>query len=325
MCATPLQTLDRLDFAFYPPAKPFVDDFLKLDHLHSMHYEEVGNPTGIPIVILHGGPGGGINPYYRQMVDPAFYRGILFDQRGCGQSKPFGELKDNTTQHLVDDIERLRKHLRIKKWFVLGGSWSSALTLAYAQAYPASCLGLIVTGVTLYRAEDTHWWWEGSRYVFPDVWDRFQQFLPAEERDELKKNYIKRVLNPDPKIHGPAAISMMTYEAQLLDPLPNQEFIESLCMNKNTLAMGRIFALYEKHNAFLGTTQLLDNIDKIKNIPGFIIQGRFDMCCPPQAAYDLHKAWPKSQFFLIPMSGHRWNDPFLGAAIVRATDAFKSF
>ncbi len=313
----------RLDSAFYPPVAPVKSGRLQVDEIHALYWEESGARGGPPIVILHGGPGGGIRDYYRQLADPDHYRAILFEQRGCHRSTPVGELNNNTTSHLIEDMERLRKHLDIEKWLVLGGSWGSTLALAYAQAYPESCSGVIVTGVTLSRNIDAWWWWEGVRFVYPEVWTAFRDFLPPDERAALRENYVKRVLDPDPRIHAPAAVAMMCYEAQTLDVWPDENFIGSIAADRNTLTMARIFAHYDSNCFFLNEGQLVEDAPRLRGIPGFIINGRFDMCTPPHAAYDLHRAWPDAQLKIVPVAGHRWNDPLLGNAIIGATDWFR--
>ena len=205
--------MDRLDTAFYPPIEPNRTGMLALNDVHTMYWEQVGNSDGCPIIMLHGGPGGSVKPYYRQIIDPNFYRGILYDQRGCGLSEPFGTLEDNTTQHLVDDIERLREHLEIKHWIVLGGSWGSTLALAYAETYPKSVKALIITGVIMEREIDMYWWWEGTRFVYPEVWAKLRDFLPVEEQSDIRGNYRRRIMDPDPTVHEPAALALMIYEA----------------------------------------------------------------------------------------------------------------
>ena len=313
----------RLDSTFYPPVAATHSGRLVVDEIHSLYWEEFGNKQGPPIVILHGGPGGGIRDYYRQLVDPGHYRGILFEQRGCRRSTPVGELELNTTSHLVEDMEKLRNHLQVGKWLVLGGSWGSTLALAYAEAYPRSCAGVVVTGVTLSRSIDAWWWWEGVRFVYPEVWAAFRDFLPPDERDALRENYVRRVLDNDPKVYEPAAIAMMCYEAQTLDVWPDESFVGSIAVDKHTLTMARIFAHYDRNHFFLKEGQLLEKASRLQGIPGFIINGRFDMCTPPHAAYDLHRVWGDAQLKVVPVAGHRWNDPLLGSAVVSATDWFR--
>ncbi len=316
--------MPRIDTAFYPPIEASNSGMLEVDETHTLYWEAFGNPAGPPVLILHGGPGGGIRPYYRQLIDPAHFRGILFEQRGCGRSTPSGELRANTTQDLVSDMEKLRAHLDIGRWLVIGGSWGSTLALAYAQAHRQSCAGLIVSGVFLARDIDAWWWWEGTRFVYPEVWAEFNAFLPIGERDDLRRSYIRRVLDPDPDIHKPAAISLMTYEAQTLDVWPDMAFIQDIEVSEHSVTMGRIFAHYDESCYFVEEGQLLNNASRLSSIPGTIINGRFDMCTPPHGAYDLHQVWPQAQLKIVPVAGHRWNDESLGSALVAATDGFRA-
>jgi len=309
----------RLDTALYPPVRePRVVGRLKLDNTHTMHWEEVGNPAGLPLLVLHGGPGGQIKPYYRRLVDAARFRGIFYDQRGCGQSTPFGELRDNNTQALIADIEALRRHLGVERWIVLGGSWGSALALAYAEEYPSRCAGLVITGVFLARRSDLDWWWNGVRNVYPDVWSGLSKSLPAAERGDIRRAYQRRIMHPEPAIHGPASIAMMTFEAQTLDVWPNMDFIEKLEADPMTIASGRMFIHYDTNEFFLRENQLIEGAARLKAIPGAIISGRFDMCTPPVGAWDLHEAWPEATFEIVPCAGHRWSDELIGRSIVGA-------
>lgn len=308
----------RADSAFFPPLRPHASGSLPVDEIHSIYWEETGNPRGIPVVILHGGPGGGIRWYHTRVADPERFRMIVFDQRGCGRSTPFGSLERNTTQHLVEDIEALRKHRGIDKWIVLGGSWGSALGLAYAQAHPESCLALIVYGVIVERHADLWWWWEGARFIYPEVWETFRDALPPEERSDLRSNYVRRVLDPDPNVHGPAAAAWLQYESQTLDVWPDRVLIDGITVNDATIGAARVFAHYDAHNFFLEEEELFRNAHRLAGIPGSVINGRFDMCTPPRAAFELHKLWPRAEFTIVPAAGHRWTDELIAQALVRA-------
>ena len=315
----------RLDTALFPPVRaPRSSGKLRLDDRHTMHWEEIGNSAGIPVVVLHGGPGGQIKPYYRRLIDPTRLRAVFFDQRGCGQSTPHGELLGNDTQTLISDIEALRRHLGIDKWIVLGGSWGSTLAIAYAESHPDRCAGLILTGVFLARKADQAWWWRDVRTVYPDVWDGLVNALPIAERADVRAAYLRRIMSPDPEIHKPAAISLLLYEAQTLDVWPNMEFIEKLEADPATVASARILAHYDSHGFFLQEDQLVRNSDRLSNIPGAIIAGRFDMCTPPIGAWDLHVAWPKATFEIVPCAGHRWSDELIGRAVVSALERLSS-
>jgi proline iminopeptidase len=308
----------RADSAYYPPLSPHRTGHLAVDDIHSIYWEESGNPDGVPLVVLHGGPGGSIRWYHNRIADPGRFRIVAFDQRGCGKSTPFGSLVRNTTQHLVSDMDALREHLGIEKWIVLGGSWGSALGLAYAETHPGSCLGLIISGVIVERREDLWWWWHGARFIYPEVWETFRDALPPGERDDLRGNYVRRVLDPDPAVHGLAAAAWLRYEAQTLDVWPDRAFIDGIVVNEKTIGAARIFAHYDAHNFFLEEEELLHNAHRLAGIPGSVINGRFDMCTPPRAAYDVHKLWPGSEFIIVPGAGHRWQDELLANSVARA-------
>jgi len=314
----------RVDSAFFPPRPPLGTGLLAVDDIHAIYWEEHGNPHGIPIVVLHGGPGSGFRWFHSRAADPDRFRIFAFDQRGCGKSTPFSCLAKNTTQHLVSDIEALRTHFGVDKWIVLGGSWGSALGLTYAQTHPASCLGLIVYGVIVERREDLWWWWHGARFIYPEVWETFRDALPPEERDDLRGNYVRRVLDPDPGVHGPAAEAWLRYEAQTLDVWPDRAFIDSFTANPATIGAARIFAHFDAHNFFLEEEELLHNAHRLKGIPGSVINGRFDMCTPPRTAYDVHKAWPESKLVIVPGAGHRWTDALIAQSIQNALERLAS-
>ncbi len=311
----------RLDTALYPATEARDSGYLPLDDTHTMYWESFGNPDGTPVVILHGGPGGSIRPYYRRLVSPDAYRGICYDQRGCGKSAPTGELVDNSTAHLVADLERLRQHLGIQQWVVMGGSWGSTLALAYAQDHPERVAGLIVSGVFLASAVDRQWWWHDCRYLFPEVWQSMVDWLPEAERERHRESYLRRILDPDPAVHGPAAVSLMSYEAQLLDLLPDDEFLSQVRSDPGTVTMGQLFAHYDAHGFFLEDDQLIGGASLLDGIPGFVINGRSDACTPPRSAWELHRAWSGSRLLIAPMAGHRWNDELLTRCVIQATDA----
>jgi proline iminopeptidase len=312
--------MDRRDTAFFPPLEPYASGHLPVDDLHRIYWEEAGNPAGIPIVLLHGGPGGGIRPYHFRSFDPTRFRAIAYDQRGCGRSTPFACLERNTTPLLVEDLEAIRKDRGIDRWIVVGSSWGSALGLAYAEAYPASCLGVLVFGVIVERKEDLWWWWEGARFIFPEVWEVFRDQLPPEERGDLRGNYVRRVLDPDPAIHGPAALAWLRYEAQTLDVWPQDSTIAGITLSEALIGAARVFAHYDKHDFFLKDTELLDNAHRLAGVPGIVLNGRFDMCTPPRTAWDVHKAWPGSEFVIAPAAGHRWTDPILARDVAWAIE-----
>jgi proline iminopeptidase len=313
--------MTRLDDVLFPVVpKPDREGRIDVDDGHTIHWEEIGPPDGIPLVVLHGGPGGRIKPYYRRLVDRSKFRAVFFDQRGCGASTPFGSLEHNTTWDLVRDIETLRTSLSIKQWMVLGGSWGSTLALAYGERHPQSCRGFVVSGIFLARAAEQEWTWHAVRAVYPEVWKELQDFLPVEERKDPRRHMIRRVLDPERSIHGPAAVMLSKYETQLLDVRPDADLIESIREDDGTIASSRIFAHYDRNDFFLEENQLLREIGAIADHPGAIVAGRFDMCTPPSGAFDLHQAWPGSRLTIAADAGHRWNDPPLATAIIGALD-----
>jgi proline iminopeptidase len=310
--------MDRRDSPLYPPLEPYASGRLPVDDLHSLYWEEAGNPDGIPLVMLHGGPGGGIRPYHYRVFDPTRFRVIVFDQRGCGRSTPFACLERNTTQLLVEDLEAIRKDRGIDKWIVVGSSWGSALGLTYAETHPESCLGVLVFGVIVERKEDLWWWWQGVRFVLPEVWEAFRDQLPPDERDDLRANYVRRVLHSDPAIHGPAALAWLRYEAQTLDVWPDDAFVAGFTLTEAVVGAARVFAHYDRHDFFLRDSELLENAHRLAGLPGIILNGRFDICTPPRTAWDLHKGWPGSELVIAPAAGHRWMDQILGREVVQA-------
>lgn len=310
--------MDRRDSPFYPPLEPYASGRLPVDDLHSLYWEEAGNPDGIPLVMLHGGPGGGIRPYHYRVFDPTRFRVIVFDQRGCGRSTPFACLERNTTQLLVEDLEAIRKDRGIDKWIVVGSSWGSALGLTYAETHPESCLSVLLFGVIVERKEDLWWWWHGVRFVLPEVWEAFRDQLPPDEWGDLRANYVRRVLHPDPAIHGPAALAWLRYEAHTLDVWPDDAFVAGFTLTEAVVGAARVFAHYDRHDFFLRDSELLENAHKLAGLPGIVLNGRFDMCTPPRTAWDLHKAWPGSELVIAPAAGHRWMDQILGREVVQA-------
>ncbi len=308
----------RSDTAFFPPvATPRASGHLDVGDGQKLWWEEFGPATGIPVVIVHGGPGGYSKPYYRRLLDPARHRGILFDQRGCGKSLPFGTLQDNTTWHLVADMEKLRLARGVDRWIVVGGSWGSTLALAYAEAHPEHVAGLLVSGVHLADVADRDWWWEGVRTVYPEVLAARDSLLtPEERRGDLRAAFLARVLDPDPAIHGPAATVLGNAEGQALDlyaPDPPDDLEE---MDAIAISGMRMFAHYDKALGFLRPGQLLADAHRLAGVPGEIVSGRSDMCTPPRAAYELARAWVGSRLTIVPAAGHRWSDEALGRAMI---------
>jgi proline iminopeptidase len=298
-----------------------VADSPELSEGHEIYVEECGNPDGVPIVFLHGGPGAGCEPYHRQLFNPEKYRIILFDQRGCGRSTPHASLINNTTQHLIADMEMIRKELSIEKWAVAGGSWGSTLALAYAETYPKNVLGLIVRGIFLATPKEVHWFYqEGASLVFPDYWQDFLHPIPEDERDNLLKAYHSRLTGGDEIARMGAAKAWSLWEARTATLLPHASILEHFGDPHNAISIARIEAHYFMNNSFLEEDQLLKNATRLKDIPGFIIHGRYDMICLIQQAYDLHHAWQGSELFVVQGAGHSAAEAGITAALIKAGD-----
>lgn len=310
--------------ALYPDIEPFDAGMLELDGLHRMYWEQSGNPAGSPIVFLHGGPGAGSSPAHRRFFNPAHYRIVIFDQRGAGRSTPLGELRDNTTPHLVADIERLRAHLGIARWLVFGGSWGSTLALAYSEAHPERCAGLILRGIFLCRDSEISWFLYGLRTLFPEAWHAFAGAIPENERGNLLAAYYKRLTDPDPRVHMPAARAWSIYEGSCSTLLPSAETVAYFAGDVVALGLARIEAHYFSHDIFLPENSLLDNIARVRDIPGVIVQGRYDAVCPIVSANDVHRAWPEAEYIVVPDAGHSAWEPGICAELVRATEKFKT-
>jgi proline iminopeptidase len=308
----------------YPPIEPYLTGRLKVSPLHEMHYEECGNPSGKPVVFLHGGPGGGCDAQMRRFFHPDKYRIVLFDQRGCGKSTPYASLEANTTWDLVADIEQLRRHLGIPTWQVFGGSWGSTLALAYAEKHPESVSELVLRGIFLLRKEEEEWFYQkGASILFPDAWEPFLEHIPEEERSDLMTAYHKRLTSEDPAVRLAAAKIWSTWEGATSKLLPDAEFTGHYEEDEFALAFARIEAHYFVNGGFLETDdQLLRDAQKIRHIPGVIVQGRYDVVCPMHSAWALHRAWPEADFVITPDSGHSAFEPPNSRALVAATDKF---
>jgi proline iminopeptidase len=308
----------------YPPIEPFESGFLQVSPLHTLYYEQVGNPEGRKAVFLHGGPGGGTEPDYRRYFDPLRWHVALFDQRGCGKSTPHAELRENTTWDLVADIERLREKLDIDRWVVIGGSWGSTLALAYAERHPDRCLGLILRGIFLLRRKELLWFYqEGANALFPDAWDEYLKPIPEVERGDLMSAYYRRLTSPDAAVRREAAKAWSVWEASTSRLFPDPKLVERFSGDDFADAFARIECHYFVHGAFLRTdSQLLDDATRIAHLPGVIVQGRYDVVCPAASAWALHKRWPGSRLVLVPDAGHSMKEPGITSALVEATDAF---
>ena len=309
---------------FYPDLQPYSRGRLRVSELHEIYYEECGNPKGKPVVVLHGGPGGGISPFLRRLHDPKLYRVILFDQRGCGQSTPHAELRENTTWHLVADMEALRVHLGVETWQVLGGSWGSTLALAYAQKHGARVTELILRGIFTIRKREIDWFYqEGASMLFPDEWETYVAPIPAAERSDMVGAYYRRLTGDDEVQKMACAKVWSQWEASTLSLRPNPQRISEFGGDAFALAFARIECHYFINRGFFDRDgQLLADAAKLRDIPGVIIQGRYDVVTPMDTAWALHRVWPEATFEIIPDAGHTATEPGLTDALIRATDRF---
>lgn len=308
----------------FPPIEPFATGTLALDAPHRMYFEQSGDPRGVPVVFLHGGPGAGASAVHRQFFDPAFYRIIVYDQRGAGRSTPLGCLEANTTPKLVEDLETLRKHLGIERWLVFGGSWGSTLALAYAEHHPERCLGLVLRGIFLCRKSEIDWFLYGLRQIFPEAWRTFAGYIPESERGDLLAAYYKRLTDPDAAVHMPAARSWSVYEGSCSTLLPNPALVADFASDRVALGLARIEAHYFRNDIFLPEDFLLANAAKLAKVPGIIVQGRYDIVCPAVSADDLHQAWPQAAYEIVADAGHSAFEPGIRSRLVAATETFKN-
>lgn len=308
----------------YPIPEPYESGFLKVSDLHTIYWEECGNPRGKPVVFLHGGPGDGVNPRYRRFFDPRRYRVLLFDQRGCGKSTPYAEIRENTTWELVADIERLRQHRGIDRWQVFGGSWGSTLALAYAERHPDRVTEMVLRGIFMVRRSELDWFYQfGASEIFPDQWERFEALIPPDERGDFLAAYHRRLNSPDPAVHMPAARIWSAWEGSIVKLLPDPDFAAQFADESRALALARIECHYFANRAFFETEdQLLREVGRIRHIPATIVQGRYDIICPARSAWDLHRAWPEAELMMIPDAGHGALDPGNARALVAATDRY---
>ncbi|HVE23012.1 MAG TPA: prolyl aminopeptidase [Acidocella sp.] len=304
----------------FPEIGPFETGYLPLEDGHVMYWEQVGNPHGKPVLFLHGGPGAGAGAVHRRFFDPAIWRAVIFDQRGAGRSKPLGSLTANTTPHLIADIETLREFLGIERWLLFGGSWGSTLALAYAQAHPDAVAGAVLRGIFLGRATEVEWFLHGMARVFPDAHAAFAQFLPEAERGDLLGSYLRRLTDPDPLVHGPAARSWSLYEGSCSTLLPSYEAVSSFAQDRSAIGLARIEAHYFAHDLFLPAGGLLAHMAALRSIHGEIVQGRYDMICPAQSAFELAAAWPAARLTLVPDAGHSALEPGVRTALIAALE-----
>ena len=309
--------------SLYPPIEPFASGHLDVGDGHRIYWERCGTPGAKPAVFLHGGPGGGFSPEHRRLFDPARYDLLLFDQRGCGQSTPHASLDANTTWHLVADIERLRAMMGVDQWLVFGGSWGSTLALAYAQAHRAQVSELVLRGIFTIRQSEIDWYYqEGASRIYPDKWERFVGPVPETERGDLVAAYRQLLTGDDPAARIAAARAWSVWEGETVRLLPDPALSAVHDADDFALAFARIENHYFTHRGWLDDGQLIANAAILADIPGVIIHGRYDMACPAETAWALHKAWPQARFELIEGAGHAYNEPGILDALIRATDGF---
>ncbi len=310
---------------YYPPIEPYRTGRLAVSGGHELYFEESGNPQGKPVVFLHGGPGGGTDPKQRRFFDPAAYRIVLFDQRGCGRSTPFASLENNTTWDLVADIEALRVHLQVDRWQVFGGSWGSTLALAYAQAHPDRVTELVLRGIFLLRKEETDWFYQrGCDAIWPDAWESYVNQIPLEERGDLLRAYHRRLTSPDEKVRLAAARAWSVWEGSTSYLSQNEEMIKRTGEDEFALAFARIECHYFLHDGWVdGERALLKNVPKIRHLPCVIVQGRYDVVCPMESAWALHRAWPEADLRIVADAGHSAHEPGNVHELVLATDRFR--
>lgn len=309
----------------YPAIEPYNTGSLKVSDLHTLYYEQSGNPEGKPVVFLHGGPGGGTSPYCRRFFDPQAYRIILFDQRGCGRSTPYAELTDNTTWHSVADIERLREHLGIDKWQVFGGSWGSTLSLAYAETHPDRVTELVLRGIFMLRRRELEWFYqEGADMIFPDAWESYVAAIPEAERGDMMSAFYRRLTGEDKAERAAAARAWSMWEGSTCFLYQDPEHMQASGEDEFAVAFARIECHYFVHGGFFECDgQLLRDVDRIRHIPTVIVQGRYDVVCPMKSAWDLHRAFPESDLRVVADSGHSAFEPGIVHELVEATDRFR--
>ena len=308
----------------YPETKPYKTFMLKVSGLHTLWVEECGNPEGTPVVFLHGGPGAGCEAFHRRFFDPKHYRIILFDQRGCGRSTPHAELRENTTQDLVTDIERIREHLGIDRWLVFGGSWGATLGLAYAEAYPDRVTGLILRGIFLCRRQDIQWFYqEGAGKIHPELWEEYVRIIPEDERHDMVGAYYRRLTSSDVNVQLAAARAWSVWEGATSNLVTKPSVLDHFAHEPTALSLARIECHYFIHDSFLHDNQLLKEAHRLEGIPGVIVHGRYDMVCPIEQAWALHQAWPGSELKVAPCSGHSATEPEIIDALVLATQQFR--
>lgn len=309
----------------FPEIEPYHTDYIKVSDIHTIYYEEAGNPSGQPVIFLHGGPGGGIHPIYRRYFDPEFYRIILVDQRGCGKSTPYAELRENTTWDLVSDLETLREVLHIENWVVFGGSWGSTLALSYAVTHPDRVVGLILRGIFLCRKQEIQWFYQdGASHIYPDAWENYLAPIPVDEQGDMVGAYYKRLTHPNEAVQIEAARAWSIWEAATSKLFQDQKSMQDFEDPKRAVVFARIECHYFINDAFMPYDHfLLDKARTIDHIPTRIVQGRYDVVCPMQTAWELSKAMPRARLIIVQDAGHSITEPGILRELVQATEDFK--
>lgn len=315
-----------MNYSAFPEIEPYKTGRLKVSDKHEIFYEEVGNPKGSPILFVHGGPGGGISPDHRRYYDPKHYRVILFDQRGCGQSTPYADLDGNTTWDLVADMEKIRTHLGIDKWIVFGGSWGSTLSLIYAETHPERVKGLILRGIFLCRKKEIDWFYQrGASHLFPEAWDKYLAVIPENERHDLVAAYYRRLTSPDRNTRLTAARAWSVWEGSTSCLYTEPSFVDDFGDDEFAEAFARIECHYFTNRIWMKSdNQIIEDVHRIRHIPCEIVHGRYDVVCPVENAWELHKAWPESHLQITPDAGHAAREPGNLSRLVGATEKFKS-
>ena len=325
ICAQHMQiTTQTIDEVLYPKIEAYSTGFLEVSGIHTIAWERSGNPDGIPVIVIHGGPGGGSQPSYRRYFDPEKFDIIQFDQRGCGKSTPYAELKDNNTQASVSDLEMLREHFGIEKWHVFGGSWGSTLSLIYAQNHPSRVLSLTLRGIFMCRKSELHWFYQdGASHVFPEAFEPYRDHIPIEEQGNLIKAYYARLTSDDVEVRRGAAREWTRWEMATSRLFPDPEYLDKAEDLDFAVAFARIECHYFINAIFVEEAYILNNSSKIKHIPTVIVQGRYDMVCPPRSAWQLHKALPHSKLVMVADAGHSMGEVSIARELVAATDAIQ--
>lgn len=308
----------------YPPIEPYKEFNLKVSDLHTIYVEESGNPKGKPVIFLHGGPGGGIEPIYRRYFNPKKWRIIIFDQRGCGKSTPHAELRENTTWDLVEDIEKIRKYLNIEKWVIFGGSWGSTLSMSYAIKYPLRCRGLILRGIFMLRKKEINWFYqEGASYLYPDAWEHYIEKIPESERNNLVRAYYKRLISLDDKVRIESAKAWSIWEASTSKLFQSGDYLHHFEDSSVAEAFARIECHYFINGGFFDSDEwILENVDKIRHIPTVIVQGRYDVVCPMISAWDLYRKLPEADFHVVQNAGHSMTEDGIAEKLIEYSDKY---